>query len=74
MRFVGEYDVKPETVVKLTVDDSRKDGRCYLRVNGKAIMGFQDGEYCLYTDAGHDKVEGIKFDDDNFITQHDGTF
>ncbi len=74
MRFISDRVSVKEPIVKLTVDDTRKDGRVFLKANGKTIMGFQDGEYCLYTDAGYEKVAGLKFTEDYFLQQHEGIF
>lgn len=60
-----KYDLTEAHEVKLTLEKSITcDGVVYLRANGIAIMGFLDGEYCLYS-SEHDAVlvKGLKFVD-----------
>lgn len=74
MRFIADKIIKQEPIVKLTIDDSSDNGIVFIRANGKTIMGFYEGEYCLYSDAGHHDIEGVKFDNSKFIKKHEHTF
>lgn len=53
MKFVIS-DGEPKTEVKLELSTVRRYNTemVYLEANGRALMGFKDGKYRLFSDAG----------------------